>query len=414
MNKEMGKLIETRLNELASNTMVNGEIWRSSYTLQDRISKDLFRRWAKEADLDCREDTIGNVYARLPGKRSEVILVGSHLDTVKDGGKYDGALGVITGLTVLQNLKSENFTPEYTIEVAGLMEEEGGRYSSSCHGSRGITGQLQRTDLEEPDSLGISFAQAMKLAGYDPESYEQAKRSDIKAYLELHIEQGPVLELARKQIGIVENIVGIVNYDLSIFGEQNHAGTTLMNMRKDPVTAAADLISGISKKISNESIGTVITFGRINAHPGMQNVIASQVDLSVDLRDKSEQTLRFYEKHLLDQLQNLKTEGFTINAARSQWTAPTKMDDKLINILEQAIDAERFSSMRLNSGAGHDAMLFADRIPTAMIFVPSRGGISHNPLEYTALEDLQAGAAVLCRMLKDMQTTRKWDRTQSL
>lgn len=397
-----GLWIQKHLDELAESTMINGQIWRASYTKQDRTAKKLLKKWIEDSGLIYHEDAIGNVFGRLQGKKEETILVGSHIDTVKDGGRYDGAAGVITALAALRSLKEAGFKPEYSLEVVGLIEEEGSRFASSCQGSCSIVGTLKKGDLDELDKNEISFKDAMLECGYDPEKINTVKRNDIKAYIELHIEQGPVLEKKNKQIGIVENIVGIVTYDIVINGEQNHAGTTVMSMRHDPVVAAANFISEVTEKIMELSPTATVTFGRVDTYPGMQNVIANRVHLLLDMRDKDEAVLLSNEKLILDKLNTLSDKGFKVVSARTQWTRPVAMDKDLIQILERAVDEEKLSSMHMNSGAGHDAMVFAKVLPTAMIFIPSCKGISHNPLEFTREEDLKAGFMVLRRMLSMM------------
>lgn len=396
---DVGVWIQKHLDELAESTMIDGQIWRASYTEQDRIAKELLRKWIEDCGLIYCEDAMGNVFGRLQGEKQETILVGSHIDTVKDGGKYDGAAGVVTGIAALRSLKETGFQPEYSIEVVGLIEEEGSRFASSCHGSRSIVGTLKKEDLDELDRNGITLRNAMIDAGYDPEKFYTAKRNDIQAYIELHVEQGPVLERSNKQIGIVDSIVGIITYDIVIEGEQNHAGTTLMNMRHDPVVAASNFISETTAEIMEISPSATLTFGRVDTYPGMQNAIASRVNILLDMRDKDEISLARNETFILDKLSTLSDKGFKIEPIRTQRTSPVTMDAGLIEILQRAVDEERLSSMRINSGAGHDAMVFAKAVPTAMIFVPSCRGISHNPLEFTKEEDLRAGFTVLRRML---------------
>lgn len=394
-----GLWIQKRLDELAEKTMIDGQIWRASYTEQDSIAKKLLQKWIEDSSLIYHEDAMGNVFGRLQGKKEETILVGSHIDTVKDGGKYDGAAGVVTGIAALHSLNEAGFEPEYSIEVVGLIEEEGSRFAASCHGSCSIVGTLKKEDLDELDENGISFKDAMIEAGYNPEKFYTAKRDDIKAYIELHVEQGHALEKSNKQIGIVDNIVGIVTYDIVIEGEQNHAGTTLMAMRRDPVVAASNFISEATAEIMKLSPSATLTFGRVDTYPGMQNVIANRVHLLLDMRDKDEASLKRDEKFILDKLNALSDKGFKVEPVRTQWTKPVAMDNDLIKILQRAVDEEQFCSMHMNSGAGHDAMVFAKVIPTAMIFIPSCRGISHNPLEFTKEEDLKAGFMVLRRML---------------
>ena len=402
-----GNWIEARLTELADCSQKEGGIWRAAYTPEERAGKALLAAWIREAGLDLHEDAVGNIYGRLEGRKKKAILVGSHMDTVKDGGKYDGAAGVVIGIAALGYLKSMGYKPEYSIEVVGLLEEEGSRYASSCHGSRAIAGTLKEEDLKETDSQGISFAEAMQREGYSPDRMKEARREDLAAYIEVHIEQGAVLEQGNRQIGIVEGIVGIVNYDITIRGRQNHAGTTPMELRRDPVVQAAGLIA-LTEKVCRDQGDTRATFGKLETFPGMQNVIAERVFLTLDMRDGSREALKEQESWFLQRLEDIRAAGFQVEAVRTQWSDPVKMDGGLTELAQRAAEEEGFSSLRLSSGAGHDAMVFAEKIPAAMIFVPSVGGISHNPQEYTTEEGLQAGFSVLCRLLQKLNESGRF------
>ena len=284
MKNEAGVRIEEMLCQLADATRIDGEIWRAAYTLEDKIAKNILREWIEDLGLEYREDAIGNVYGRLPGTESGTVLTGSHLDTVKNGGKYDGALGVVTGVAALGYLKQSGFVPKHSLEVVGLMEEEGSRFPSGCQGSRAICGTLKEEDLEEVGRDGVTLREALLSAGYQPEALKSVKRDDIRAIVELHIEQGPVLESEQKQIGIVDSIVGIVNYELTIQGSQNHAGTTSMPLRHDPVVAAAEFITESTRHMMAQAPSATLTYGAIQVFPGMQNVIADRVNLLIDLR----------------------------------------------------------------------------------------------------------------------------------
>ena len=395
---ENGQWIQRHLSELAESTKIDGKIWRASYTEEDGIGHRMFRRWIEEAGLEWREDVLGNIYGRLPGRRSGTILLGSHIDTVRDGGRYDGAAGVMTALAVLRDLKAAGYEPEYNLEIVGLVEEEGSRFASSCQGSCAICGTLREEDLLEKYSDGVTFLEAANRAGYHPERMEEARRKDVLVYLELHIEQGPLLEQQKKQIGVVENIVGIATYDITITGEQNHAGTTVMALRRDPVVAAARLIDQVTDEVMENSPGGTATFGRVDTDPGMLNVIAGRVHLLLDMRDKEEERLRMREAQLFRRLEALREQGFGAEAVRTQWTPPVAMDPTLVKDIHAAAEAEGLSYLHMNSGAGHDAMVFGKLLPTAMIFIPSQKGISHNPMENTSTEDLEAGFRVLRRV----------------
>lgn len=259
MGNEVGLKIEEMLCQLADATRIDGEIWRAAYTPEDKNAKNILREWIEDLGLEYREDAIGNVYGRFPGTEPGTVLTGSHLDTVKNGGKYDGALGVVTGVAALGYLKESGFVPKHSLEVVGLMEEEGSRFATGCQGSRAICGTLKEEDLEEVGRDGVTLREALVSAGYQPEALKSVKRDDIRAIVELHIEQGPVLESEQKQIGIVDSIVGIVNYELTIQGSQNHAGTTSMPLRHDPVVAAAEFITESTRQMMEQAPSATLT-----------------------------------------------------------------------------------------------------------------------------------------------------------
>ena len=402
MGNEAGLRIEEMLCQLADATRIDGEIWRAAYTQEDKIAKNILREWIEDLGLEYREDAIGNVYGRLPGKEPGTVLTGSHLDTVKNGGKYDGALGVVTGVAALGYLKQSGFVPKYSLEVAGLMEEEGSRFASGCQGSRAICGTLKDEDLEEVDRDGVTLREALFSAGYQPEALNSAKRDDIRAIVELHIEQGPVLESEQKQIGIVDSIVGIFNYELTIQGNQNHAGTTSMPLRHDPVVAAAEFITESTRQMMAQAPSATLTYGMLQVFPGMQNVIADRVKLSIDMRDGSEEALLQDEIILKRALASIENKGFQTRLIQNHCLKSAKMDPKLIRVIERHCEEKHLAYKHMNSGAGHDSMVFGKHFPTAMIFVPSIGGISHNPAEATAVADIQTGFELLCEVLKEL------------
>ena len=402
MGNEAGLRIEDMLCQLADATRIDGEIWRAAYTPEDKIAKKILREWIEDLGLEYREDAIGNVYGRLPGTESGTVLTGSHLDTVKNGGKYDGALGVVTGVAALGYLKQSGFVPKHSLEVAGLMEEEGSRFASGCQGSRAICGTLKDEDLEEVDRDGVTLREALFSAGYQPEALNSAKRDDIRSIVELHIEQGPVLESEQKQIGIVDSIVGIFNYALTIQGNQNHAGTTSMPLRHDPVVAAAEFITESTRQMMAQAPSATLTYGMLQVFPGMQNVIADRVNLSIDMRDGSEEALLQDEVILKRALESIENKGFQTRLIQNHCLKSAKMDPKLIQVIERHCEEKHLAYKHMNSGAGHDSMVFGKHFPTAMIFVPSIGGISHNPAEATAAADIQTGFELLCDVLKEL------------
>ena len=402
MKNEAGVRIEEMLCQLADATRIDGEIWRAAYTPEDRTAKNILREWIEDLGLEYREDAIGNVYGRLPGTEPGTVRTGSHLDTVKNGGKYDGALGVVTGVAALGYLKQSGFVPKYSLEVAGLMEEEGSRFTSYCLGSRGICGTLTEEDLECVSRDGVTLREALLSAGYQPEALKSAERDDIRAIVELHIEQGPVLESEQKQIGIVDGIVGIMDYELTIQGSQNHAGTTSMPLRHDPVVAAAEFITESTRQMMEQAPSATLTYGMLQVFPGMQNVIADRVNLLIDMRDGSDEALLQDEVILKRALESIESNGFKTRLTRNHWLKAVKMDPNVVQVIERHCEEKHLAYKHMNSGAGHDSMIFGRYFPTAMIFVPSIGGISHNPAEATAVADIQTGFELLCDVLKEL------------
>lgn len=405
-SEENSRVIEERLIRLGDATTVNGGIFRGLYSKEDMIGKKLIKEWAVEGGLEVYEDSVGNVFGRIKGKTNNVILVGSHIDTVKDGGRYDGALGVVAAINGISQLYKTYGQPYNTIEMVGLIGEEGSRYTEGYVGSKAITGTLKSDILNSRDASGIKFSVAMEEAGYNPEKIADAIRDDIEAYIELHIEQGPYLESKGISIGIVKNIVGLAVFEIKIIGKQNHAGTTPMDLRLDPVVAASRVILTATEKIQRCSKTAVLTIGDISAVPGMSNVIAKEVGFTIDFRDGD---IDLYEKgkeEITKIINALRTEGFGVEINKPFDEPPTALDERLMDLVNKIATKKSISTMFINSGAGHDAQVFAQEAPACMIFVPSRNGISHSREEYTNLKDIKKGFEVLSGLLKHLA----WER----
>lgn len=384
---------------LAEETTINGEIWRASYTKEHSTAAQIIKNWMKEAGLSVYEDAVGNVFGRIEGNEETTVMTGSHIDTVKNGGKYDGAVGIVSAICAAEELLKEKGKPQKSIEVAALVEEEGSRFESSYIGSRAITGKLKREDLNEKDEKGISLEEAMRKAGYSPESFAKAKKENLAAFIELHVEQGPRLERRQKKIGIVSGIVGIYSYDIEIVGKQNHAGTTPMDMRLDPVAAAADFIIRLTEFAEEASDTATLTFGGINSQPGMSNVIAKKASLKLDFRDGVGGALEEIDCEVHKRAKELEKAGFEVNMHKRCNESPVLLSERIIDKIEEAAKKKNISYMKMNSGAGHDAQIFSEEVPTGMIFVQSHRGISHSPEEYTEADELLAGAEVLKEVL---------------
>ncbi len=406
-----GAEIEDRLRQLGAVSDTPGVpgIWRGMMSDADFRAKSLVRDWMEEAGLSVREDCFGNIYGRLEGQVSETILTGSHVDTVKDGGLYDGACGVVTAIEAVGALVKAGWKPYYSVEVVGFEEEEGSRFDLSYPGSHVIVGKLAEEELSICDEKGVCLKTLMEELGYNPKKLPQAdRRGQVKEFMELHVEQGAVLDREGLSVGLVENITGMMNFDVTISGEQNHAGATPMYLRKDPMVKMAEVILKATQAVKAISPTGVITFGEMELHPGLKNVIPGSVHCIIDLRDGNGPALLEEQAAVEAVLEEACADGFGVEYRSYSYEPPVPMNAELVDALEDCTREGEILYKRMNSGAGHDSMIIAWEIPTCMIFVPSVDGISHSPKEYTRPEDLSRGCEVLGRMLMK----RAGERTQ--
>ncbi|MBN7774001.1 Zn-dependent hydrolase [Clostridium aminobutyricum] len=377
----------------------NGGITRLSFTEEEKQAKELVKAYMKEAGLLVREDSVGNLIGRKEGTNANapVILIGSHLDSVPDGGKFDGSLGVLAGIEVLHSLMEQKIKTTHPIEVIAFKDEEGARFGCGMIGSRAITGKLGLELLKQVDASGISMAEAMKETGLDiAEIVDLARNPEcVKAYIELHIEQGKVLEDHHLPIGIVSGIAGPVWMNFTLIGEAGHAGATPMNVRRDPIVAGAKIITYINNRTKRYP-DAVATIGQINILPNAINVIPSQMEFSLDLRDVHEATrdkieilIRSYAEKICDR------HGIKLDINILQRVSPSLCNSEICNIIEEGCKEAGEEPFYLVSGAGHDGMQFKDFCPVGMIFVRSRNGISHRADEWSSQEDCGAGTEVL-------------------
>lgn len=348
-------------------------------------------------------DSVGNLFGRLPGTNGneKTILTGSHIDTVVDGGKYDGGYGIIASLLATVRLFRKYGYPKKTIEVVSLCEEEGSRFPLTFWGSRNISGAYNLSRVENVrDGEGISFFEAMKQAGFDPTSYVSPVRTDIERFVEIHIEQGMTLERNKNQIGIVTHIVGQRRYTIRIKGESNHAGTTPMQFRKDAVSTASYLITFLTNKAKNTDPMLVATVGRINVKPNVPNVVAGEVEFSLDIRHHQEVIIEEYCQKIFTEFKRF-SDVSNIDVEIVQWmdVKPVKMDEEMCKWTGEIAERKRYRYQQMISGAGHDAQVFGGICPTSLLFVPSRGGISHSPQEFTNIEELETGIELLTEVL---------------
>ena len=385
-----------------------GGLIRPQYSEAWVQARDLLADWFHDAGLEVRHDSVGNLFGRLVGYDDRrTILTGSHIDTVHLGGKYDGALGVLAGLAALAALHAHAGKPARSLEVVALCEEEGSRFHANYFGSRAILGLAAGTELDDlHDQAGITLAQAMRKVGLDPARFRESVRGDIDAFLELHIEQGPVLYEAGVDIGVVTGITALCWHTVTVTGRADHAGTTPMDARRDALQGAALMALEIASVARRRGRPAVATIGKWEVRPGGANIVPQQVTFSVDMRhpDDAELAAMITEfRARCDQLARAEDLGLDVDMIKLEATAPT--DPRLQQVLADAAETSGASWRRMPSGAGHDSQLFAQHLPTAMLFVPSVNGRSHSAAEHTPDEACALGAQVLAAALHRLAYT---------
>ncbi len=402
-----GERLWNRLFELAEiGKQEEGGVTKLSFTEEERAAKSLVASYLEEAGLSVYEDAVGNLFGRREGNDPEapVILVGSHVDSVYNGGNFDGPLGVLAGVEVLQTMNERSVETRHPVEVVAFTDEEGARFSFGMIGSRALSGALTPDDLHHKDGQGISLAEAMKSRGLDPDAVGDAARSPgaVEAYVELHIEQGKVLEDADLPVGIVTGIAGPLWLRFVLEGEAGHAGTTPMGLRRDALAAAAHVMRSIEVEASKTGT-TVGTVGRLDLSPGGINIIPGRVEFTLDLRDIDERVRDEVEQRIVGEARRLsEVRDVGLDVDTLQRVAPVLCSDLVQNAATTACEELGLKSYPLASGAGHDGMHLKDLCPVGMIFVRSKDGISHNPDEWSSQQDCVAGANVLYRTVLNL------------
>jgi beta-ureidopropionase / N-carbamoyl-L-amino-acid hydrolase len=399
---------ERLLSDLAALAAVgdtgDGGNCRLALTDDDAGGRELVVGWMRELGLDVRVDRIGNVVATRAGTDPSLapVMTGSHIDTVRTGGRYDGTLGVLAGLEVVRALDDSGVRTRRPLAVAFFTDEEGSRFAPDMLGSLAYVGGLALEDAL--DTVGIDGA----VLGDELERIGWAGDAPVPgpaphAFVELHIEQGPVLEETGTVIGAVTGVQGISWQELMLTGQSNHAGTTPMRLRRDPAYVAAEVVSYVRRlgtELGGNQVGTV---GRIDLHPNLVNVVAATATLTVDLRNTEEGVLADAERWLAAHVAEVaEGEGVEHSWRRLARFAPVVFDPAVVGRVAAAAAARGYPAMRLPSGAGHDAQMLARVCPTGMVFVPSRDGVSHNPAEHTEPAHLAAGTEVLLDVLVDL------------
>lgn len=380
-----------------------GRLARVAATDADKAGRDTLVEWMKDAGLTVSIDRIGNIFGIWKGAGdADPVMVGSHIDTVVNAGIYDGNYGVLAGLEVIETLRAAGFAPVRPIVVGAFTNEEGARYAPDMMGSLVYAGGLDVDEaLATVGNDGTVLGEELARIGYAGD--QEPGFLTPYAYVELHIEQGPVLEQVGVPIGAVENLQGISWQRVTIDGTANHAGTTPMSMRRDAGHAAARVMTFLRDYVTNSNAHSVATVGNLRLEPNVINVIPSRAVFTVDLRDPDESRLQDAEAALARYLDELSAkEQVRISVERLARFEPVIFDTALVERIEAAARRLGLPSRRMTSGAGHDAQMIARIAPSAMIFVPSRGGISHNPREHTEPDALIAGANVLLDVVKQL------------
>jgi len=372
---------------------------RVAYSDADKQGREYVLGLMRAAKLDATIDAAGNVIGRRAGSGTGLppLLIGSHVDTVPEGGNYDGVVGSMGAIEVVQTLAENNVTTRHPLEVVIFQNEEGGLI-----GSRAMDGELTEKELDLVSRSGKTIRDGIKFIGGDPAKLADVRRrkGDIAAYLELHIEQGGILDSEKINIGVVEGIVGINWWDVTIEGFANHAGTTAMNNRQDALLAAAKFIEAVNRVVTSVPGRQVGTVGRINALPGAPNVIPGKVVLSLELRDLDAAKINMLFEKIQGEAQKIATASKTkFDFKEINVNIPAPTDPKIRSLISDAARDLKLTTKLMPSGAGHDAQDMARLGPVGMIFIPSVGGISHSPREFSHPEDIANGTNVLLHTL---------------
>jgi allantoate deiminase len=348
-------------------------------------------------------DAAGNVVGRLRGsEEGGVVATGSHLDTAIRGGKFDGTAGVLAGFLAVRALARKCGQPKKTIDVIAISDEENSRYKSDFWGSRAITGRIQLDELDALiDKDGISVREAMSACGLEPNAIGTARRTDLEAWVELHIEQGPSLEQSGLPLGVVTAINGVRHAEHTVLGEDNHAGGAPIAERKDAVQGAARMIQAVDRTMRELGDPYRATVGRVHAYPGAPNIISGEVVFTTDLRHHEQERFEALIERVDSELEEIAhNNGLRLETKIILYQEAIPMDGRLIDLADEAASQAGIPHVRMHSGGGHDAQLFAqDGVPSIMLFVPSVNGLSHSPDEFTESRDLATGTRVLAHLL---------------
>ena len=387
---------------------------RPAHSNTEKKAFELAASWMQDAGMQTHIDNFGNLIGRLKGVDDSlpVLMLGSHLDSQPYGGRFDGVAGVLCAIEVVIVLTENNIIPQRSIEVISFADEEGWRFNKGLFGSRGILGKLEEGELQRTDKDGVTREQALKDFGCDISKFKESeyKPGSIFCYLELHIEQGPVLDIAKKPIGIVTGISGPLWLTVTLKGQAGHTGSVPMPLRKDALLGAAEIIVAVNEIATQDAnaptVGTVAT---INVFPASRNIIAEEASFTVDLRDIDLQRRNLYEKQLMEKIETItKKHGLTYQVKEDTNSEPRYCAGWIKDIIKKNCEAMELDAPELMSGPFHDALALSYACDYGMIFVRCKDGISHNPLEYASYEDLAMGAEIMYGAVLDILNAKNW------
>jgi allantoate deiminase len=396
---QLARTVMDRIAALGRISEDPGRLTRTFCSPAMRQANDLVATWMRAAGMPVSQDAIGNLIGRLPGPdaRAKTFILGSHLDTVRDAGKFDGPLGVLIAIACAQHLHDSKIHLPFALEVIGFADEEGVRYQTTYLGSKAMAGKLTERDLKRIDARGITMSDAVRAFGGNPDQLSTARRDprQLLGYAEVHIEQGPVLEKKNQPVGVVTAIAGQTRASLRFVGHAGHAGTTPMALRHDALAAAARFIVA-AETIANSTAGLVATVGQIEALPGASNVIPGEVSLTLDVRHAQDSA----RQKACSMLQKSARALARKYAMKMDWETVHDVPSvpcsrELSALLAKAVRRHLVKVTQLPSGAGHDAAVMSGLTPVAMLFVRCKGGISHHPAESATAKDIPVAIAVM-------------------
>ncbi|PTM59343.1 M20 family metallo-hydrolase [Desmospora activa] len=398
--------ISDRINQLAQiGKSADGGVTRIAFSKEDQQAHNLVANWMKEAGLHVRIDRAGNLIGCLPGRNPTAppVLIGSHLDTVINGGRFDGTIGVIAGLEIAQHLLEEKDLLPLPLEVIAFRDEEGVRFGSGLFGSRAMAGNLVKNEMDKVDLHNVSRKEVLEEAGLQPDLLPEAQRTDpITAYFEIHIEQGPLLEQRNIPIGIVTGIAGCIRLLLEFTGTAGHAGTVPMHLRKDALLVACETALAVDDLMRQYQVTSLVgTVGSLQAYPGAVNTIAGKATITVDIRDLDSSRLQHAVNRIKDFTQRIAdTRGLQLKLQETLRTSPTLCSNALNDILKTTAQEMETPHIEMMSGAGHDAQAMAQICDMGMILIRCNDGLSHHPQEYADMDDIEIGVRLLEKAIK--------------